>query len=154
MRSSNSHNSARPPLNETGAAGHTDWSAMVIASEVTICSRLMIIPATRPIASSGALSQKVAMSVWRIRCTTESGVMASIEALDQGPDQQVPPVHQHEQQDLERGRKHHRRQLHHADRQGHGRDHDIDYQKGQKQHRSDLKAGLQFGNDVSGYEDF
>src|SRR5436190_24008196 len=69
--------------------------------EVTICSRLMRIPATRPTASSGALSQNVAISVSRMRCTTESGVMASVEALDQRADQQVPAIDEHEQQDLE-----------------------------------------------------
>src|SRR3954464_15368881 len=69
---------------------------------VTICSRLTTIPATRPIASSGALSQNVAMSVSRMICTTESGVIASVKTLDEGSDQQIPSVDEHEQQDLER----------------------------------------------------
>src|SRR5690349_5576144 len=81
--------------------------------DVTIWSRLTTIPAASPMPSRGALSQNVAISVWRRISTTESGVMASIEALDQRSDKQVPPVDQYEQQNFERGRQHHRRQLHH-----------------------------------------
>src|SRR2546429_502583 len=47
-----------------------------------------------------------------------SGVITLIETLDERPDQQVPSVHQHEQENLERRRQHHRGQLHHTDRQG------------------------------------
>src|SRR6266576_598954 len=74
--------------------------------EVTICSRLITIPATRPIASSGAAIQNVAISVCRIMWTAKSGVMALIETLDQGANQQVPSIHQHEQQNLEWRRQH------------------------------------------------
>src|SRR4051812_35167179 len=88
--------------------------------EVTICSRLMTIPATRPIASSGALSQKVAMRVCLMIWTTESGVIVSIETLDERSDEQIPAVDEDEKQDLKRGRQHHGRQLHHADGQRDG----------------------------------
>src|SRR5438105_2177970 len=117
---------------------------------VTICSRLTTMPATRPIASSGALSQKVAMSVSRTICTTESGVIASIKTLDERSDEQIPAVDKHEEQNLERRRQHHRRQLHHPNRERDRGHDDVDHQEGQEQHRADLEAGLELRDDIGG----
>ena len=38
--------------------------------EVAICTRLTAMPARKPIASSGAASQKAASKVWRMMSTT------------------------------------------------------------------------------------
>src|SRR5947207_6675448 len=120
---------------------------------VTICSRLTRTPATRPIASSGALSQKVAMRVSRTIWTTESGVIASVEALDEGSDEQIPSIDEHEEQDLERRGEHHGRQLDHADREGHRGDDDVDHEERKEEHGADLEAGLELGNDVGRDQD-
>jgi len=55
--------------------------------EVTICSKLITIQATSPIASSGAASQNVAISACRIMCTAKSGVIALVKTLDQRANQ-------------------------------------------------------------------
>src|SRR5580704_8454147 len=101
----------------------------VSCMEVAICTRLMTMPTTKPIANIGAATQKAIIKASRMICTTESGVICNnslVEALHERPDHQVPSVHQYEQHDLEWRRDHHRRQLHHAHGERAGRDYEID----------------------------
>src|SRR5580704_5319903 len=77
----------------------------VSCMDVAICTRLMTMPTTKPMASIGAATQKAITKASRIICTTESGVIGNhslIETLHERPHYQIPSVHQYEQHDLER----------------------------------------------------
>src|ERR1700681_4865989 len=118
--------------------------------EVTIWSKLTIIPATNPIASKGRLNQKVIhRACWNISTATLVFMRllfsSLVEALHQRAHHEIPAVHQNEKQDLERRRQHDGRKLDHADGQRYRGDHQIDDQEGEKQDRADLEAGFQLG---------
>src|SRR5690348_6502849 len=102
--------------------------------EVTIWIKLITMPARKPITSSGAPSQSVIMSAWRRISTTNSGVIffSRIKTFHQRSQHQVPTVHKNEEQDFERRRDHHRRQLDHADRERDRRHHQVDDDERQK----------------------
>src|SRR5262249_10330526 len=113
----------------------------------------MTTPAMNPTANSGAASQKVVINACRAIWTTVSGVM-SVKTLHERADTQVPACHQHGQPNLEGRRDHHWWQLHHADREGHAGDHEIDHEEWKEQNGPDLKAGLQLRQDVSRDQNF
>src|SRR4051794_35196463 len=85
-------------------------------------------PTTSAVSSSGADTSAVTHSACCAIVRTVCGVMGcgSAEARDQRSDEQVPPVHQHEQHELERQGDQHRRQHHHAHRHQHARHHHVD----------------------------
>src|SRR3954451_17247820 len=86
---------------------------------VTACTIDTIRPTTRPTSSSGSASLS-AMPIAAVeRLMTTSWSMAgslSVEALDKRARDEVPPVHQDEQEDLEGQGDEDGRQHHHAHR--------------------------------------
>src|SRR6202790_1506211 len=101
--------------------------------------------------SSGAPRSSAICNVLRKSATTCSvPISLSGKTPHQGTNQQVPSVDDDEQKNLERGGDYDRGQLHHADRRGDGRSHQIDDEKGEEQRRADAKPGLQFAQEIGG----
>src|SRR3569623_569953 len=70
-----------------------------------------------------------------------------VEAVGERTDDQHPAVDQHEQHDLERQRDDQRRQHHHAHRHQHTGDEEVDDQKRNEDHETDLEGGLDLAGD-------
>src|SRR5580700_4928174 len=108
---------------------------------VRVCSKLSTKLSAAAATSNGAARIIASFISWRSSSATMSGVMRiSSKALQERVGQQVPTVDHDEEQNLERRGDHNRGQLKHADRGGDRGRHNVDEQKGEKQHRADGKA--------------
>src|SRR5579863_9530860 len=147
------------------AARRGTVETVISCSEVNTCATLISKPTTTAEISSGAPIHSAVSIVCRSSATIWSEPMTHIphakvssslsqnfcsrKTFHQRPHQQVPAIHHDEQQNLQWRRNNHRRQLHHADRRGDRRHHQIDHQEGKKQRYPNLESRLQFRKDVS-----
>src|SRR6056297_2864868 len=93
---------------------------------VTACSRDTNTPTARATSSRGPASRlAMIMASVMMSMTWASFTSSSDHRGDQGARQQAPPVHQDEQEQLERQGHEHRRQHHHAERHQHRRHHQV-----------------------------
>src|SRR3954451_104500 len=112
---------------------------------VTAWKTLTIRPTERPTSSSGSATLRASSIADTARLMTTS-VSISVEAPDERGQDEVPAVHQDEQEDLERQRDEDRWQHHHPHRhQGRG-DHQVDDQEGQEDQEPDLEGRLELGD--------
>src|SRR5262249_10537024 len=123
-------------------------------SDVSTWTILISKLATVTTINNGAPIHSAVSSVCLPRFTTESiSITPSREALHQRPNQEIPPIHQYEQQYLETRGNHHRRPLQHANRSRKRSSHDVNHQEGQEQNGADLKSNLQLREDVRRHHD-
>src|SRR5215813_14269315 len=111
-------------------------------------------PTTSPATRNGPETLSVSVMAWMARWVTVSwftGSSASgVEGSDEGLRHQVPAIHQHEQEDLERQGDEDRRQHHHPHGHERRRDDHVDDQEGQVDQEADLEGGLQLRDHEGG----
>src|SRR6185437_14717080 len=122
---------------------------------VSVCRRLTTRLTKQAASSRGALNIIASISTFLIISTVWSGPIISScssvnsKTFNQLVREQVPSINHHKKQNLQWGRDHDGRQLHHAYGGRHARHHQIDQQKGKKQNRANLKSRLQLAQNIS-----
>src|ERR1035441_9229438 len=134
-------------------------SATILGMKERLCSWIWVTawkmlttsPITSPTSRIGPaiLSARVIACVARF--TTVSWFMSprpslSVEARNQRVGDQIPAVHQHEQQDLERERDERRRQHDHPHAHQRRGDDQVDDQERQEDQEADLERSLELGD--------
>src|SRR3954468_10197840 len=108
-------------------------------------------PTMRPAAKIGSATFTATVIACITRLMTTSWFKAaSVEALDERLGDEVPAVHQDEQQDLERQGDEDRRQHHHSHAHQGRRDDQVDDQERQEDQEPDLERRLQLADDEGG----
>src|SRR3954447_18719109 len=119
---------------------------------VTAWKTLTIRPTERPTSSSGSATLRASSIADTARLMTTS-VSISVEAPDERGQDEVPAVHQDEQEDLERERDEDRWQHHHPQRHERGAHDEVDHEERQEDQEPDLEGRLELGDDEGRDED-
>src|SRR3954469_15150596 len=119
---------------------------------VTAWKTLTIRPTERPTSSSGSATLRASSIADTARLMTTS-VSISVEAPDERGQDEVPAVHQDEQEDLERERDEDRWQHHHPERHERRAHDEVDDEERQEDQEPDLEGRLELGDDEGRDED-